>query len=68
MGRRKVDELREKSVEELIRMLNDINEEYMKFVKLIRSGGAPEKPGKVKAMKKMRARILTILSEKGVKL
>lgn len=68
MGRKKVDELRGKSVNELIKMLNDLNDEYMKYAKIIRAGGAPEKPGKIKVIRKMRARILTILSEKGVKL
>lgn len=68
MGRKKVDELREKSTEELIKMLNSLYEEYMKYKRIIRSGGAPEKPGKIKVIRKTIARIHTILGERGIKL
>jgi len=68
MGRKKVDELRAKSTEELIRMLNELHEELMKYRKIIRSGGAPEKPGKIRVIRKQIARIMTILGERGIKL
>jgi len=65
--RRKLRELREKSDEELIDMLNKINEELFKLRKIVESGGGLEKPGKIKALRKDRARILTILRERGIK-
>lgn len=67
MGR-KAEELRSKSTEELIQVLNQVNEELFKFRRTAKSGGAIEKPGRVKVLKKTRARILTILRERGVKL
>lgn len=68
MGRRKVDELRDKSIEDLIKMLNELYDEYMKYKRMIKSGGAPEKPGKIRVIRKTIARIYTILGERGVKL
>ena len=65
---KKVKELREKSSEELIRMLNELDEELFKIRKVVKSGGQVEKPGRVKHVRKMRARILTILRERGIKL
>ena len=67
MGR-EADELRDKSVEELIKSLNQVEEELFKLRKTVMSGGALEKPGRFKVLKKTKARILTILREKGVKL
>ena len=67
MGR-KTEELRGKSVEELIKSLNQVNEEIFKLRKTVMSGGALEKPGRFKVLKKTKARILTVLREKGVKI
>lgn len=63
-----MDELREKSTEELVKMLNNLYEEYMKYKRIIKSGGAPEKPGKIKIVRRTIARIYTILNERGIKL
>jgi len=63
-----LDELREKSNEELIKILNELNEELFKIRRVIESGGAVEKPGRVKHLRKTRARILTILRERGIKI
>ena len=63
-----LDELREKSIEELIEALNEVNDELFKVMKMKKSGGAVEKPGRVKHLRKTRARILTILRERGIKL
>jgi len=65
---KRLDELREKSNEELIKILNDLNEELFKLRRMIESGGAVEKPGRVRHLRKTRARILTILRERGLKL
>jgi len=65
---KRLDELREKSNDELIKILNDLNEELFKLRRIIESGGAVEKPGRVRHLRKTRARILTILRERGLKL
>jgi len=65
---KEVDELRAKSNEELIDILNQVNSELFKLRRSIKSGGAIEKPGKIKVLKRTRARVLTILRERGVKL
>jgi ribosomal protein L29 len=65
---RKMEDLRGKSVDELIGILNQVNEELFKLMRTVKSGGAIEKPGKIKVLKKTRARVLTVLREKGVKL
>lgn len=65
---KEVDELRSKSSEELIDILNQVNSELFKLRRSIKSGGAIEKPGKIKVLKRTRARILTILRERGIKL
>jgi len=65
---KRLDELRERSNEELIKILNDLNEELFKLRRMIESGGAVEKPGRVRHLRKTRARILTILRERGLKL
>jgi ribosomal protein L29 len=65
---KEVQDLRGKSVEELIEILNQVNEELFKIRKTILSGGAIEKPGRIKVLKRTRARILTILRERGIKI
>lgn len=65
---KEVDELRSKSNEELIDILNQVNSELFKLRKNIMSGGAIEKPGRIKVLKRTRARVLTILRERGIKL
>jgi len=65
---KEVDELRSKSNEELIDILNQVNSELFKLRKNIKSGGAIEKPGKIRVLKRTRARVLTILRERGIKL
>ncbi len=62
-----LEELREKDNEELIEILRDLEEELFRIRRTIMSGGQVEKPGRVKFLKKQKARILTILRERGVK-
>jgi ribosomal protein L29 len=65
---REVEELRSKDNEELINILNQVNEELFKLIKTVKSGGAVDKPGRIKVLKRTRARVLTILRERGIKL
>ncbi len=65
---RSLEELREKTNEELLEVLRDIEEELFRIRRTIMSGGQVEKPGRVKYLRKQKARILTILRERGVKL
>lgn len=65
---KEVDELRSKNNEELIDILNQVNSEIFKLMRTIKSGGAIEKPGRIRVLKRTRARILTILRERGIKI
>ncbi|HIE37260.1 TPA: 50S ribosomal protein L29 [Candidatus Geothermarchaeota archaeon] len=65
---KRVQELREKSTEELVDILNELEAELFQIRKTIQSGGQVDKPGRVKHIRKMRARILTILRERGIKI
>ena len=64
MVQRKLERLRESDLKDLYRRLNEINVEYMKLNSLIKAGGSIEKPGKVKHLRRQRARLLTIIAEK----
>ncbi|NIN53150.1 MAG: 50S ribosomal protein L29 [Nitrososphaeria archaeon] len=64
MVQRKLERLRESDLKGLYRRLNEINVEYMKLNSLIKAGGSIEKPGKVKHLRRQRARLLTIIAEK----
>lgn len=68
MGSKIVKELRAKSTEELIKHLNEINKELFKLLRQIKSGGVVQNPARIRLLKRTRARILTILSERGIKL
>jgi large subunit ribosomal protein L29 len=64
MAQRKLEKWREMDSEELYRQLNELNTDYMKMVSMVRAGGSMEKPGKIKELRKQRARLLTIINEK----
>lgn len=57
-------ELRSKSDEELIEELQELKTELRNLRTKIRSGGAVEKPGQIRNIKRTIARILTILQER----
>ncbi len=63
MAQKKLEKLRSANIDELYGQLKDLNAEYMKMLSLIKAGGSLEKPGKIKHLKKQRARILTIIRE-----
>lgn len=62
----RIEEIRKLSDEELDEKLEDLKEEYMKMKTQIAQGTPPDKPGRVKEVKKTIARILTIKKERGV--
>lgn len=60
----KIKELRSLSVEELNNKKAELKKELMKEMAMISTGTIPKSPGKIGAMKKTIARIITILAEK----
>ncbi len=62
----KAKELREKSPEELQQLLSDLRAELIKLRAQVEAGLRPENPGRIRAIRRDIARILTILREKGV--
>ncbi len=64
----KAKELRQKSTEELIQLLNQLREKLMQL-KMRKEAGMPlENPMEIRNTKRDIARILTILRERGIKL
>ena len=61
----KAKELRQKSPEELKELLKDLRAELVKERAQIEAGLRPENPGRIRAIRRDIARILTILREKG---
>ncbi len=64
MAQKKLEKLRSADLEELYSRLNDLNAEHIKMLSLIKAGGSLEKPGKIRHLKRQRARILTIIRER----
>jgi large subunit ribosomal protein L29 len=60
-------EIREMKEEDVQKKLNDLKNELMKFRSQVAQGVNLEKPGRVKAIKRTIARILTIRKSKEVK-
>jgi len=44
--------------------LEEINTELMKLISVVRAGGSPEDPARIRFLKKQKARLLTIIREK----
>ncbi|MCD6576345.1 MAG: 50S ribosomal protein L29 [Nanoarchaeota archaeon] len=61
-----VKEIRKMKDEELDKKLLDLKKELMKARAKIAQGAAPDKPGRIKEIRKTIARILTIKRERGV--
>jgi large subunit ribosomal protein L29 len=57
-------EIREMSREEMLKKLTEFENELLRLRTLIRSGGAIENPGQIKAIKRDIARIKTALRSK----
>ncbi len=63
----KIKELRSYAVEDLNKKKAELKKELMKEMAMISTGTLPKSPGKIRAMKRTIARIMTILAEKEVK-
>ena len=59
----KVQEIREMSQTESTRRLGELRTELSKLRTMIEAGGSIENPGRVKAIRKAIARIMTIIRE-----
>ena len=59
----KVQEIREMSQTERTRRLGELRTELSKLRTMIEAGGSIENPGRVKAIRKAIARIMTIIRE-----
>jgi large subunit ribosomal protein L29 len=60
-----MDEIRDMDVEERQERLQELRTELIKINTMIRAGGSVENPGRVKALRKTIARILTVMNEEG---
>ena len=63
----RVKEIREMSNEERIKKLNELRAELAQQRVMVASGGALENPGKIRALKRTIARILTVMHEEELK-
>ncbi len=63
----RVDEIRDMDVSEMDKKIEELKQELLKINTTIASGGAPENPGKIKAIRRTIARMKTIRAQKGVK-
>lgn len=59
-----VADIRKMKKEELTKKLEDLKKELMKMRSQVAQGTAPEKPGRVKEIRRTIARILTLQNEK----
>jgi large subunit ribosomal protein L29 len=59
-----VSDIRKMKKEELAKKLEDLRKELMRMRSQISQGTAPEKPGRVKEIRRTIAKILTIQKEK----
>jgi large subunit ribosomal protein L29 len=64
MTKKMMDELRGLSKEGLESKLVDLRAELAKERSLVASGTRPENPGKIRATRKMVARVLSVLNER----
>lgn len=63
----KMREIREMSREEKLKKLRELENELLRLRSLVRSGGALENPGQIRAVRRDIARIKTSLREEGYK-
>jgi len=60
-----MDEIRDMDTEGRQERLQELRTELIKIKTMIRAGGSVENPGRVKAIRKTIARILTVMNEEG---
>jgi len=58
-----MDEIRDMDTEGRQERLQELRTELIKIKTMIRAGGSVENPGRVKALRKTIARILTVMNE-----
>jgi large subunit ribosomal protein L29 len=58
-----MDEIRDMDTEGRQKRLQELRTELIKIKTMIRAGGSVENPGRVKALRKTIARILTVMNE-----
>ncbi len=63
----RIQEIREMSAEEQGRRLDELRTELSKLQTMINAGGSVENPGRVKAIRRAIARILTVMREAELK-
>jgi len=63
----RMSEIREMSAEERSRRLDELRTELSKLKTMIHAGGSVENPGRIKALKKAIARVLTVIREEELK-
>jgi len=61
----RMDEIRDLDDEERKDRVQELRTELIKIRTMIKAGGSVENPGRVKALKKTIARILTVINEEG---
>lgn len=61
----RMDEIRDMDTEGRQERLQELRTELIKIKTMIRAGGSVENPGRVKALRKTIARILTVMNEEG---
>jgi large subunit ribosomal protein L29 len=61
----RMDEIRDMDTEERQERIQELRTELIKIKTMIRAGGSVENPGRVKALRKTIARILTVMNEEG---
>lgn len=61
----RMDEIRDMDDEERQERIQELRTELIKIRTMIKAGGSVENPGRVKALKKTIARILTVMNEEG---
>jgi large subunit ribosomal protein L29 len=61
-----IKEIRKLKLEELEKKIVDLKKELMRMRTQIAQGTPPEKPGRVKQIKRTIAKILTVKNERGV--
>jgi large subunit ribosomal protein L29 len=60
-----MDEIRDMDDEERQERVQELRTELIKIRTMIKAGGSVENPGRVKALKKTIARIMTVMNEEG---
>jgi large subunit ribosomal protein L29 len=59
----RVKEIREMSIEERRRKLEELRAELTRLKAMVRAGGSIENPGRIKELRRTIARILTVMRE-----